>query len=158
MITTDELAQVPFFDHLDDEERSLLAGITRRTSARAGEHLFEQGEPSRTLFVIVAGLLSLRQTMRGGKEEFTMAAARPGEVIGISSLHGEDAIHPSTGICLEDTELIEIDAKVLMQTLQSRPAVGFRILRRLTRLLAERLAAARAQLGSQTRPGFISHG
>ena len=87
-----------------------------------------------------------------------MAAGRPGELIGISAMLGEGAVHSVTGICLEPTELIEIDVAQMMEAIESNPAVGIRTLRRLTRVLAERLAAVRAQLGSQTRPGLITHG
>ncbi len=158
MITKEELAQVPFFERLDEEERSLLAGITRRVSAKAGERIFEQGETSQTLYVVIDGLVSLRQKTRDGEEEMSMAAGRPGELIGISAMLGEGGVHSVSGICLEPTELIAFDASAMMETLEKNPVVGFRTLRRLTHLLAQRLAAARAQLGSQIRPGLITHG
>ena len=87
-----------------------------------------------------------------------MAAGRPGELIGVSAMLGADGIHPTSGLCLEPTELIEIDAPALMAALESNPAVGFRILRRLTHIVAERLADARTQIRSQGRPGLITHG
>ncbi len=158
MISAEELAQAPFFKDLDEEERALLAGIGRRVDATAGERIFEEGSPSHTLYIVVDGLVSLRQKGRVEGEETVMAAGRPGELIGISAMLGEEGTHPTSGVCLEPTELIEIDAQILMAALESKPEVGLRILKRLTHILAERLAAARNQIRSQIRPGLISHG
>ena len=158
MISPEEHKQLPFFKDLDDEERALLAGIARRESAVAGQRIFEEGEPSRTFYIVVSGLVSLRQRTRLVGAEVAMEAGRPGELIGVSAMVGEAGVHPISGVCLEPTELIEIDAPVLMAALESNPAVGFRILKRLTHIVAERLATARAQIRSQIRPGVISHG
>jgi CRP-like cAMP-binding protein len=158
MISPEELKQLPFFRDLDDEERALLGGIARREYAETGQRLFEEGTPSHTLYIVVSGLVSLRQKTLHEGEEVAMMAGRPGELIGVSAMLGAAGVHPTSAICLEPTELIEIDAPVLMTALASNPAVGFRILRRLTHIVAERLAAARTQIRSQVRPGLISHG
>jgi toluene monooxygenase system ferredoxin subunit len=158
MISPEELEQAPFFKELDAEERALLGGIARRETAAAGQRIFEEGEPSYTLFIVVSGLVSLRQKTRDDGAEVAMGSGQPGELIGVSAMVGAAGIHPLSAVCLEPTELIEIDAPVLMAALESNPAVGFRILRLLTHIVAERLAAARAQIRSQTRPGLISHG
>ncbi len=158
MIEPEGLQGLPFFKDLDAEERALLSGISRRQSAVAGQRIFEEGEPSRTFYIVVTGLVSLRQKSRHGAEDVAVAAGRPGELVGVSAMLGEEGIHPISGMCLEATELIEIDAPELMAALESNPAVGFRVLRRLTHIVAERLAAAQAQIRSQIRPGLISHG
>lgn len=158
MISPEELERLPFFKDLDNEERELLAGIARRESAAAGQRIFEEGAPSHTFYIVVSGLVSLRRRTRSGGEETAMAAGRPGELIGVSAMLGAEGSHPTSGVCLEPTELIEIDAPVLMAALESNPAVGFRILRRLTHIVAERLATARSQIQSQSRPGLITHG
>jgi CRP/FNR family transcriptional regulator len=158
MISTVELARLPFFKDLDDDERELLAGIARRESAVAGRRIFEEGEPSHTLYIVVSGLVSLRQKSHHDAAEVAMSVGHPGELIGVSAMLGEAGTHPVSALCLEPTELIEIDAPVLMAALESKPGVGFRILRLLTHIVAERLAAARAQIRSQTSPGVISHG
>lgn len=158
MISPQELERLPFFKDLDAEERELLSGIARRESAVAGQRIFEEGSPSHTLYIVISGLVSLRQRTRHAGEEVAMSAGRPGELIGVSAMLGAEGTHPTSGICLEPTELIEIDAPVLMAALESNPAVGFRILRTLTHIVAERLAAARSQIRSQGRPGLITHG
>jgi toluene monooxygenase system ferredoxin subunit len=158
MISPEDLERAPFFKDLDAEELELLSGIARRETAIAGQRIFEEGTPSHTLYIVVSGLVSLRQKTRVEAAEVAIAAGRPGELIGVSAVLGEEGTHPVSAICLEPTELIEIDALELMAVLDSNPAVGFRILRRLTYIMAQRLAAARAQIRSQIRPGLISHG
>lgn len=158
MISAEELARTPFFENLDAEERALLSGIARKITAATGERIFEEGSPSHTLYVVIDGLVSLRRGLDAESGGTSFTAGHPGEVIGISAMLGEKGVHPVSGVCLQPTELIEIDAPELMAALESKPEVGFRILRRLTDILSQRLDAARAQIRSQMQPGLISHG
>jgi CRP-like cAMP-binding protein len=101
MITPAELERLPFFKDLDAEERTLLAGIARKESAVAGQRIFEEGAPSHTFYIVVSGLVSLRQKTRHRGAEVAIAAGRPGELIGVSAMLGAEGTHPTSGVCLD---------------------------------------------------------
>ena len=81
-----------------------------------------------------------------------------GEIFGISALIGARETYGYSAVCLEETEVIEVDGQKLMSLCEEKPEVGVRVLRGLTQVVAERLYAAREQIRSRIRPGLISHG
>ena len=159
MVPEDSLERISFFRTLDDDERELVAPISRSRHFAAGDVIFAEGAAIGPLRVLVSGLVSFRQHQRSGGEDALMGTvSEEGDLFGISALMGGQESYAYSAVCLEDTEVIEIDGEKLMQLCQDHPAVGVRILRRLTQVVTERLYAAREQIRSRIRPGLISHG
>jgi CRP-like cAMP-binding protein len=153
MMPSEPLERIPFFRALGAREQELLAPISRRRSHRAGETLFAEGDPPGPLRVLVKGLVSFRQG-----ESTVGTVGTEGELFGISALLGERERYFYTAVCLEPTEVIELDGQRLLRLCEEQPIAGIRIMRRLTEVLAQRLTAAREQIRSRVRPGLISHG
>jgi CRP-like cAMP-binding protein len=159
MMPGDPLERMPFFRALSERERELLAPISRRRTYRAGETMFREGDPPGPLRILVKGLVSFRQRQYGGEGETTVGTvSEEGELFGISALLGERERYFYTAVCLEATEVVELDGPKLLRLCEEEPIAGIRIMRRLTEVLAHRLVAAREQIRSRVRPGLISHG
>jgi len=155
----DSLERIPFFEALGETERELLATISARRRFGKGETLFREGDPIGPLRVLLAGHVSFRQRQRSGGEDALMdSVSEPGEIFGISALIGTRQAYAYSAVCLEDTEVIEIDGGKLRRLCEDKPATGVRILEHLIRVVAGRLYAAREQIRSRIRPGLISHG
>jgi len=159
-MANDESPQrTPFFRALRDSERELLEPISRRRKYAAGETIFKEGDPPGPLRVLVKGLVSFRQRQRDSETEASFGnVSAEGELFGISALLGARERYFYTAVCLEPTEVIELDGPKLMRICEEQPIAGIRIMRRLTEVLAQRLAGAREQIRSRVRPGLISHG
>ena len=79
------IRRAPLFTALDDAAAdALLANMTSRTLNRA-EVLFREGDPGRSLFVIVEGKIKLGRTSSDGRENL-LAILGPGEMFGELSL------------------------------------------------------------------------
>jgi CRP-like cAMP-binding protein len=155
----ESLERIPFFRALGETERALLDPISRRKVYRAGEAIFKEGDPPGPLRILVKGLVSFRQRQYGNEGEATFGTvAAEGELFGISALLGTKERYFYTAVCLEPTEVIELDGPKLIRICEEQPIAGIRIMRRLTEVLAQRLVATREQIRSRVRPGFISHG
>jgi len=153
------LDRIPFFRALSDDERKLLDPISQRKSYRAGETVFKEGDPPGPLRILVKGLVSFRQRQYNNEGEAAFGTvSSEGELFGISALLGGRERYFYTAVCLEPTEVIELDGPKLVQLCEEQPAAGIRIMRRLTQVLAQRLVATREQIRSRVRPGLISHG
>ncbi|HEX5137470.1 MAG TPA: Crp/Fnr family transcriptional regulator [Planctomycetota bacterium] len=153
------LDRIPFFRALSDSERALLDPISRRRTYGAGETVFKEGDPPGPLRILVKGLVSFRQRQYNNEGEATFGTvSAEGELFGISALLGARERYFYTAVCLEPTEVIELDGPKLMRLCEEQPAAGVHIMRRLTQVLAHRLAATREQIRSRVRPGLISHG
>ena len=159
MESSESLGAFDFFSGLEAADRELLAAIATRRTYPAGTTIFAEGDGVGALRVLVSGLVSLRQKQRGGSGDMQMMSlGEPGAVFGIAALVGEENIYPHGAICMEETEVIELDRERLLALLEERPEAGVRILLRFAQSLSKRLSAAREQIRSRLRPGLISHG
>lgn len=137
-------------------------GWTR--ALRAGETLFDVGEPSETLYVVQAGEVALVDP--GAGEASRLVARRaPGEPVGET-----DALvgRPRTlrAVAATDARLLALDPARFRTMCRERPEIGLRVVEHLARRAAElerRLAAlgmhdlvrplARGLLGLAPSPG-----
>ena len=159
MAKNESLERIPFFRALGDAERELLEPISRRKGYKAGETIFREGDPPGPLRILLKGLVSFRQKQENSESDASFGSiAAEGELFGISALLGARERYFYTAICLEPTEVIELDGPKLIRLCEEQPIAGIRIMRRLTEVLAHRLTAAREQIRSRVRPGLISHG
>ncbi len=55
MTATADLANVPLFRGLSDEQRRAITAVLRQARARAGEEILTEGDPGRSLFILVDG-------------------------------------------------------------------------------------------------------
>ncbi len=155
MIATNRLKQVEVFEGLTEDQIRLLAPHMRERHYRSGEVLFREGQPARSLIVLLEGLVSLRAEREG--ETTMLASLRGRQILGWSAVVG-GGVYRATAICLEDSAGIELDGDDLQQLCEAHPVLGVRILRQLGTVIADRLDATRRQLGRRLRPGLISHG
>lgn len=159
MTTVDNLENLSFFDGLEPADREALLAISERRSYGAGETIFSEGDQLDSLRVLISGLVSLRQKLKGASGDAQMAAmSEPGSVFGIAALVGAEHLYPHSAVTVEATEVLEIDGNRLMALFESDPAAGVRILLRFSQYVAAKLSAAREQIRSRLRPGLISHG
>lgn len=158
MVSPEILKEIPFFSDLTAEEREFLAPIANEVTAKPGEHFFEEGSPSHNLRILRSGFVSLRQKVDKEHDAQMLALDKPGQLFGISALLGDKGIHPYSAICVEETDVIVLDAKELFIKMESNPTAGYHLLRKLVAIVGERLAGAREQIRTRIVPGLISHG
>jgi len=128
------------FDGLDADDLKRLAGIARQTVLSTGDTLFDQGDESDGLYVIVEGILRIFLTADDSREA-TINLLEDGEVIGEISLL--DGLPRSAGVAaLTDAKLIFIPREPFLDLLGDSKKLAEQII--LT--LCERLRAANAQV------------
>jgi CRP-like cAMP-binding protein len=108
---------------------------------RAGEVVFEEGQPSETLFVIQTGSVEL--VRQGPEGERLVARHGPGELIGeISVLLGQP--RTSRAIATTEARLLQLDRGTFESMCVDRPEIALRVIQRLAERaidLEKRLAA-----------------
>lgn len=128
------------FDGLDAEDLTRLAGIARESSLSSGATLFDQGDESDGLYVIVEGIFRIFLTADDTREA-TINLLEDGEIIGEIALL--DGLPRSAGAAaLTDARLIFIPRGPFLKLLDESKKLAGQII--LT--LCERLRAANAQV------------
>jgi Flp pilus assembly CpaE family ATPase len=70
--TAEVIREVPFFKNLREEDVKALQEICHVKGALAGTKLFDQGEPSDSFFIVVAGRVDIRCITDAGTSVYTM--------------------------------------------------------------------------------------
>jgi len=135
-----ELDRTVLFGGLDKDDLRRLAGIARETTLAASDTLFDQGDESDGLYIVVSGIIRIYLTADDTREA-TINLLEDGEVIGEMALL--DGLPRSAGAAaLTDTKLIFIPREPFMELLDTSP----RLARQIILMLCERLRAANAQV------------
>jgi CRP-like cAMP-binding protein len=128
------------FNGLDEGELRRLAGITREVTLAPDEVLFEQGEESDGLYIVINGIVRIYLTADDGREA-TISLLEDGEMIGEIALL--DGLPRSAGAAaLTETRLVFIPHKPFCELLDSSTKLS----RQVMLMLCERLRAANKQV------------
>lgn len=134
------LGRAVLFAGLDADDLRRLSGIARETVLHTNQALFEQGDESDGLYLIVAGIIRIYLTAEDSREA-TINLLEDGEIIGEMALL--DGLERSAGAAaLTETRLIFIPREPFMTLLDSSPKLA----RAMILMLCERLRAANSQV------------
>jgi CRP/FNR family transcriptional regulator, cyclic AMP receptor protein len=134
----------PFFAGLDESALTLIAGCAVNVHFRPGQHLFHEGEPADTFYVIRRGRVALE------------VHAPAGPPVVVDSAHAEDVVGWSWLVppyrwqfdarATEETSAIAFDGACLRGKCEQDPAVGYALLQRVVRIMSSRIQSARIRL------------
>lgn len=154
-VTADEIARISLFEGLPQEDLAALAAVGSRRRLGDGEALFEQGQPARTLHVVVQGGLVLRAEAEG--RSVIVESLRPGDLVGWSAMR-DGAVTLSTARATGTTEVIGIPVDTIVDLAAGGSRESARLIRRIVGLAARHLEASWSQLLQKGSEGVISGG
>ncbi len=131
-----------------DEIRWLIASLASSFKSQeydAGDNLFSQGQENfDRVYVIEDGQVLLQRSMDIGNREamWPLGLLKRGGTLGWSSLLYGPHTSTATATCQKPTQAISMEASGLLQLLEKKPDIGFRVMQSLAYMLARRLHAA----------------
>lgn len=120
------LAQVPFFQLLDEEERRLLADELDIVRFAAGELVFSTGDPGDSMYVIRSGEVEVFFKDTTGKR-IVLETSRAGAFFGELSLL-DNGPRTASVIVTKDVEALRIDREDLTHVLKRHPEAALEML------------------------------
>jgi hypothetical protein len=142
----DLLRDLPIFSEISLDELRMMHTLADRVTIQPGEILIGQGEPPRTLYIIVSGEVKVK-IVSAENDPRTIAVLGPGASVGEMGMVDEGpASARVTAVGNVTAFAFPIDR--LNATLARDPRMGFKVLRVLGRILSTRLRAANAALGA----------
>ncbi len=113
------LAEVPFFQLLDGEERKALANVLDEATFKQGETIFNFGDPGDALYLVRSGKVELYVKDHTGQKT-VLAVAERGDFFGELSLL-DNGPRTATATALDDTDTLVLDHGDLQLFIRSKP-------------------------------------
>src|SRR5262245_49724246 len=134
------LQEVPFFQLMDEQERTALAGVLDVVRVPANQVVFHYNDPGDALYIIRAGSVEIFVTDDTGKR-IVLETAAAGDYFGEISLLDRGPRTASV-VATQDLEALRLDRPDLEQFLNRYPSAGLDMLA----VMGRRLRASAEQL------------
>lgn len=154
----DLLRESEFFHVFDDEDLYALARNAVRLNFDKGDRIIEEGRLAERFYVLERGTVELSflepvdpaemdPVVAGGlREQIAIHALnRPGVLIGWSAMIDPHRYKASAAAC-ETSRLLAFEREFVEEYCERRPDFGWRFLKRIVRMLGERIGAGHRQL------------
>ncbi len=135
---TPSLRDVPFFRHLDDEEREELEELLEPASFEAGETIFEEDGPEERLYVITSGTVEVHKGVLPGRRQHLATIEAP-TVVGEMGLLTEPRAAASVE-AITPIEAYSIDRDRFLEMLDEDSPAACKVVYEIGRTLANRMA------------------
>jgi len=140
----EKLEKHELFGLLSPKEIERLSKASGVAKLKKGDKVYSEGIPASHLFVLLKGRVELRRLTREGPS-IVVEDLTEGGLFGVSALMGTDRFLLNAE-CVEDSEVLKIEGKVLRQILDENPAVGYATQRRISQIFFKRYLAAMERL------------
>ncbi len=131
-------------EDLSPEEADTLGGLMPMLRARAGQALIREGDVGDWMLLLLSGTVDVIKTSESG-EVSRLAVIKQGVAVGEMSML-DAAPRYATCIAIEDVQAGVLTRAVIARLIQDHPAIGAKLLVKLTQLLAQRLRNTSNQL------------
>jgi len=132
------------FRLLSPREIERLAAGSGVIRLQAGERIYSNGISATHLFLLLKGRVELRRPTTGG-EWLLVDDVVPGNLFGVSSLTGIDR-YLLNAECVEDSEVLKVEARLLRHILDENPIVGYALQQRVSAIFFKRYVQAMERL------------
>lgn len=135
-------------DLLDGEARELFM-LSRRERYKKGDKLFDEGEDPVALFLVADGTVEVQKRMSNGTPT-ALASLGPGHIAGEMSLLTREKRSASAIVTSDEATALRVAWKDFEDLLTQNPAVAYKLMYALARVLAARLRGINSRLAEMT--------
>jgi CRP/FNR family cyclic AMP-dependent transcriptional regulator len=145
----ERILEHPFSKGLSQEYAAELTVGAREVCFTQGEILFRENEPANRMFLVESGKIAVEAYI-STDEVFFIQQLGPGDVLGWSWFYPPYRWHLRAH-ALEPSTAIELNGGHLLVAAERDKAFGYELMKRVARVLVNRLQAARKQLVDQAK-------
>jgi CRP-like cAMP-binding protein len=140
-----DLKKFEIFSDLSDAQLQDLTRMIEKKRYSAQSHIYEHGDRAKYLFVVTSGLVSLREIQPDDPVGITFEMRERGEMFGAACFM-KPREYTLTAVCLEDSEVLAIDADLLFELCERDAEMGYRLMTKLAQIYFNRYKIAKRQL------------
>ncbi len=136
------LRECGVFSALTDAELGKIANSVLEKEYEAGTTIHQEGDTAEELLILQEGKVAVQMTLPSSlapmSKRVTVYFVTKNEVLGWSAIV-EPYIYTLTGVCLQKVKALSISGNKLRWLLQDNPAIGYKVLNGLIKVVASRL-------------------
>lgn len=133
------LEGIPLFQGCAPETVRAVAKITTEGEYEKGQMLYDAGEPADNIYVLVNGIVTFKNKLVLNYLNVQQVAARS-IIFGWAAVVSESARRVGTAQCLEDSKILAINGRQLLDLLDKDPKSGFLVMKRMCAVIADTFA------------------
>jgi len=133
----------PFLAGLDEPHFAVIVGCARNVRFVAGEHLFRDGDESRTFYLVRDGRVSLDENIPG-RPPLRVETVVPGDIVGMAWLFPPHRAHHDAR-AIDTVIALAFDGGCLRDKMEKDPALGYALTTRVLAATIQRLERVRLQ-------------
>ena len=138
------LRESPVFKELSEAHQDFIAGCASLAAFQGGDYIYREGQPADKFYLIRHGRVGL-ETYVPGSAPIIVDTLREGDPLGWSWLIPPYRTHFDAR-AIELTRVICFDAACLRRKMDEDQSFGYDVYKRMTPVIAARLAAARLKM------------
>lgn len=146
----EQVKNCPLFNELQSEELNQLEKVMNIIHLNSGDTLFERGDPSDSIYILLSGRL-IAMTGDGSNSEKILGEINRGESVGEMGLLS-DTVRSATVKALRNSTLYKIDEESFHQLLAEDPD----LLKKISKTLISRMQTTIHQIGGKHFYGNIA--
>lgn len=128
---------------IDPAHLRTLLSLAQEMNFQQGEVMFQEGDKSSYLYLLVSGDVALELSTASGP--YRVQTLSPGDAVGWSAIMMDQHAH-FTARALTDVSTVALPGDDVLSLCDHNPEIGYVLMRRLLELIADRLDSTRLQL------------
>ncbi len=145
MTKVNDLNKFDFFNAFSEKQLAELVKVTETKTFKKGSEIYKEGDRANHIFIVTKGWVSLRKIDPERDIGIAFENREKGELFGTACFMKPQE-YTLNAICMEDSEVMAMDADKLFDLFQKDYQIGYLFLRAVARVYFERYKSVKRQL------------
>jgi CRP-like cAMP-binding protein len=154
MVEIKDLKKFDTFSLLSEDQLAEIAKITEKQTFKKGAQVYQEGDRANHIFLVTKGLVSMRKIAPGDTIGISFESREKGDLFGTACFMKPQE-YTLNSVCMEDSEVMAIDADKLFDLFQQHPEIGYKFMKEIAKIYFERYKIAKRQIHAMVKAPTI---
>ena len=145
MVEVSEVKQLKLVSAFSEDQLKELSKITEKRTFEKGALVYQRGDRADHIYAVTKGFVSLNRFEPGEKVGISFERRENGEFFGAACFMKPQE-YTLTAVCMEDSEVMAIDAAKLFDLCKRDPELGYKFIKEVAAIYFERYKTAKNQI------------
>ncbi|MGI9382250.1 MAG: cyclic nucleotide-binding domain-containing protein [Methyloligellaceae bacterium] len=131
----ESLRGASLFEGISESALEAISGITLRRNYEEGDSIYELGDDAAEVYVVESGRVRFSLGV-GNRAGVSGSIITKGQIFGWAALLDDQPRRVATASCLENSTVLVIDGRQLLEAFESNTDAGYLVMRRLAAMIA----------------------